>query len=232
VAQPRREPVGQHLLVDDGVVRRVLRRVRVRPGELIVDVGAGTGALTLPLAAAGAHVLAIERDPRLCRVLQAAIEREGLGSRVQVRRADLRAVRWPRQPYRVVANPPFALTTVLLSRLLDDPGRGPVRADLLLQRDAARERAATPATTLRTAAWSPWWRFSLGEDVPRSAFRPPPSVDAAWLTVERRDPPLLPLDLAPRYPDLLAPAWPGRLPAGVRRPTRAPDRPAAARRRR
>jgi 23S rRNA (adenine-N6)-dimethyltransferase len=127
----------------------------------------------------------------------------------------------PRGAYRVVANPPFNLTTTLLGRLLDDPGRGPTRADLLLQREVARKHAAAPPATLRTAAWAPWWRFTLGEQVPREAFRPVPKVDAAWLTIERRDPPILPEHLAPGFTDTLRSGWqratappPGSRPSG------------------
>jgi 23S rRNA (adenine-N6)-dimethyltransferase len=203
----RSRAYGQHLLVDPAVVERLLARLELRPGDLVVDVGAGRGALTLPLAAAGVRVLAIERDRDLVRELQAAVERAGLAARVQLRRADLRQVPWPRSTYRVVANPPFALSTALLSRLLDDPARGPVSATLLLQREVARKRARQPASTLRSAAWSPWWTFELGDTVPRAAFRPVPAVDTAWLHVVRRDPPLLPTTLAPGFAATIAPVW-------------------------
>jgi 23S rRNA (adenine-N6)-dimethyltransferase len=189
------------------VVERALGRLTLQADELVVDVGAGTGALTLPLARAGVRVLAIERDRHLLRQLQATLETEGLASRVQLRRGDLREVPWPTGRYRVVANPPFALTTRLLARLLDDAEAGPSRADLLLQWDVARKRAALPPTSLRTAAWLPWWHFELGERVDRSAFRPVPAVDAGWLSIVRRDPPLLPTALSSCYLDEIAPAW-------------------------
>lgn len=203
----RRRTHGQNLLADPRVVQRALDGFAVRRDELVVEFGAGTGALTLPLARAGARVIAIERDRDLTRQLQVALEREGLAARVQLRRADLREVSLPSRPYRVISNPPFALTTRLLERLLDDPASGPTRADLLVQFEVARKRAAVPASTLRSAAWAPWWQFHLGERVPRDAFRPVPAVDAAWLTIERRDPPLLPTSLAKGFERTLAPAW-------------------------
>ena len=175
----------------------------------MVEVGAGSGALMFPLAAAGARVLAVERDARLVADLQHEIEERGLASRVQLRRADLRNVSWPKRPFRVVSSPPYALTTRLLERLLDDPERGPVRADLLVQWEVARKRTTLPPTTLRTAAWLPWWEFELGERVPRDAFRPIPAVDSAWLTVRRREPPLLPARLARGHREALRPLWEG-----------------------
>lgn len=152
-------------------------------------------------------MLAIERDRNLVARLQRTLEAQGLAGRVQLRRGDLRDVGLPRPPYRVVANPPFALTSALLHRLLDHPDRGPVRADLLLQWEVARELADAPPSTLRTAAWAPWWRFALAERVPARAFRPAPRVDAAWVIIARRDPPVLPTTLAPHFRETLAGAW-------------------------
>ncbi len=206
-ADRRRRTHGQNLLADPSVVDRLLARLDLAQDELVVEVGPGRGALTLPLARAGARVLAIERDKRFVADLQGRIEQERLADRVQLRRADLRDAPLPREPYRVVANPPFALTTTLLARLLDDPLRGPTQVDLLLQWEVARKHAAEPPTTLRSASWAPWWRFELGEKVPRKAFRPVPSIDAAWLTVVRRDPPILPPSLASGFNDTLRPAW-------------------------
>src|SRR5690606_6369263 len=139
--------------------------------------------------------------------LQQRVEAARVAGRVRIRRGDLREVPWPRERYRVVASPPYALTTRLLARLLDDPGAGPERADLLLQWEVARRRASQPPATLRSAAWAPWWRFELGDRVPREAFRPVPATDSAWLTVTRRDPPVLPTHLAPSFRDALEPHW-------------------------
>lgn len=206
----RRRSHSQNFLVDDDVIARRLAGLDLRSGEVVVDVGAGTGAVAIPLARAGANVVAIERDRRCVAELQRRVEHAGVGARVRIRRADLREARWPQPPYRVVASPPYALTTSLLARLLDDPPRGPERADLLLQWEVARKRAAQPPTTLRSAAWAPWWRFELGERVSRRAFRPVPATDSAWLTIIRRDPPILPEDLAAGFHEALRPHWRAR----------------------
>ena len=206
-ARQRVGHAGQHFLADQRVVERLLARLALRPGELVVDVGAGRGALTYPLAHAGARVIAVERDPRLVGALRRSVLHRGLAERVQVVKADLRRFRWPRTAYRVVANPPFGLTTDLLARLLDDPQLGPERAHLLVQQEVARRRVTQPPDTLRSAAWAPWWTFSFGERVDRGAFRPAPTVDAAWLHIERRVPPVLPEWLAPDFAETLRPVW-------------------------
>ena len=62
--------LGQHFLVDPNVVDRIVRTAAVGPGDNVVEVGAGTGTLTLALAATGARVVAYEGDFRFDRVLR------------------------------------------------------------------------------------------------------------------------------------------------------------------
>ena len=205
----RRRTLGQNFLADADVVERLVGALDVRPGQLVVDLGAGDGALTHELVAAGAEVWAVERDPVWAQRLRSGLRRRGTEDRVRVIEADLRRLRLPRTPFRVVANPPFGLTTEVLAMLLDDPARGPERADLVVQYEVAWKFARQPPSTLRGAAWAPWWEFSLGAKVDRHSFRPVPRVDAAVLTIVRRDPPVLPVWLGPQLRHLLRPAWSG-----------------------
>jgi len=203
----RRRSDGQNFLVDQALVRRLVGSLDITPDELVVDVGAGRGALTFACAAAGAYVIAIERDPVWARQLAADVRDQGLASRIEVVRTDVRAWPIPDEPFRVVANPPFGMSTDLLARLLDDPLSGPDRCDLILQLDVVRKRCRTPPDTLRSAAWAPWWTFASGLVIPRTAFRPVPRVDAALLTVRRRTPAILPEWLAPDFAETLRHAW-------------------------
>ncbi len=203
----RRRDLGQNFLVDDRLISRFVAGLDLGPGDLVVDIGAGAGALTVPLARTGAEVWAVETDPAWVVCLADAAERAGVAAAVRVIETDFRRLRLPRRPYRVVANPPFGLTSEVLGLLLDDPARGPVRADLIVQQEVARRHAASPPAALRTAAWAPWWRFGLGPRVGRDAFRPRPSVDARLLIATRREDPVLPPWLAPGFAEALRPLW-------------------------
>ena len=205
----RRRELGQNFLADRSVVERLVANASVGPNDLVVDLGAGDGALTLPLLRTGATVWAVERDPDWAERLRRRVRAGGAADRCRIIETDIGRFRPPRVPYRVIANPPFGATTAILAALLDRPERGPWRADLVVQREVAEKHSTLPPATLRTAAWSPWWDFRLGEVVGRDAFRPRPSVDAAVLTVVRRDPSVLPVHLAPRLRELLRPGWDG-----------------------
>lgn len=92
----------------------------VRPGELVVDIGAGSGAISIELIRRGARVIAVEADPVWGRRLDELAHREADG-RLRIVRGDFFAWPLPDRPYRVVACPPFGSTTAIMRRLLDDP---------------------------------------------------------------------------------------------------------------
>jgi 23S rRNA (adenine-N6)-dimethyltransferase len=143
----------------------------VSRGDLVLDIGAGDGALTEPLLERGARVIAVELHPG-----RAATLRRRFGSAVRVVQTDASDLRLPRRPFRVVANPPWAITDPLLRRLLHPRSRL-VRADLVLKRSVARRLAATGAVDGHI--------LRAGATVPRRAFRPPPPTDGRVLVVER-----------------------------------------------
>jgi 23S rRNA (adenine-N6)-dimethyltransferase len=160
---------GWHRL-DDEWAARVVAAAGVRPGELVLDIGAGEGALTAHLVRAGARVVAIELNPRRVDVLR------GRFPGITVVHADATSIWLPGRPFRVVANPPYGNSSRLLRALLA-PNSRLVGADLVLQRAVVRKYAS--ANTRR-------FRLTAGLTLPRRAFLPPPHVDSAVLVVRRR----------------------------------------------
>ncbi|MPY86250.1 MAG: methyltransferase domain-containing protein, partial [Actinophytocola sp.] len=98
-----------HLLRSPAIAAALVRSADVGSGDLVLDLGAGTGAITRPLAATGARVLAIERDADFVARLSAELSRRN----VRVVRADLRTVPLPRREYTVVASIPYSISTPL-----------------------------------------------------------------------------------------------------------------------
>ncbi|MDQ6659152.1 MAG: methyltransferase domain-containing protein [Actinomycetota bacterium] len=164
---------GWHRL-DADWSRTIVDAADIRPGERIVEIGAGTGSLTAALVAAGAQVLAVELHP--ARVAQ--LRSRFAGAAVTVVECDARDFRWPRQPFRVLANPPFGISGQLMRALLD-PRNALRRADLVLQRAVVDRYVDGTRGTQRQFA------MTRGLLVPRSAFSPRPPVDTAVLTVKR-----------------------------------------------
>lgn len=163
----------------------------MRAGELVVDVGAGSGMLTAALLRAGATVLAIEPDRRMARRLRRACP----GARVV--EDDVFSTSWPGEPFRVVANLPFAHSTAICRELLADPRVPLTGADVIVEWDFAVKRSRLWPSTAQTVLWSAWYELSVVRRLERTAFVPPPSVAAAVLRARRRDRPLVrPADAA------------------------------------
>ncbi|HEX7134071.1 MAG TPA: rRNA adenine N(6)-methyltransferase family protein [Iamia sp.] len=176
---------GFHVLRDPAVVRSMVRSAALGPGDLVLEPGAGPGVLTLELARTGARVIAIERDPRLARRLA---RRTADLDVVRVVEDDLRTVPLPHRRFHVVANIPFATSSDLLHRLLDEHHRGQTLrgADLLVEWGFARRLVQTPPAGRREARWQRRFRFEVARRVPARAFSPSPRVDAAHLVIRPR----------------------------------------------
>jgi 23S rRNA (adenine-N6)-dimethyltransferase len=158
---------------------RLVADAGISKGELVLDIGAGNGAVTAALVARGARVLAFELHPQRLAALRSRFAGD---HGVTVVKADVADLRLPRRPFRVVANPPFAQTTAVLSRLLA-PGSRLVRADLVVQQQAARRWAAGRAPG--AGRWAQVWDARAGQRLPRHAFDPPPQCDCAVLRLSR-----------------------------------------------
>jgi 23S rRNA (adenine-N6)-dimethyltransferase len=195
---------GQHLLRSPRLAAEVVAAAGVARSDLVVEVGAGSGRLTAPLADAAGRVVAIELDPRLAEGLR---RRFAGHARVTVVEGDALVVPSPDEPHRVVGNVPFHITTALLRSVLGDPGSPCLAADLIVQDGLARKRCAMRPCTMLSLAWLPWWRLSIERLLPAGCFEPRPSVDAALLAARRREPALLPVDSAGAYRALLRRAF-------------------------
>ena len=168
---------GFHRLAPSWALR-IVRGAGIRPGDLVIDLGAGTGALTRPLVETGARVLAVELHPG-----RASLLRDRFGACVRVVEADATEFRLPRKPFRVVANPPFASSAALLRRLMSNSRL--VSADLVLPAQVAARWAngRGGGAGHRDDVYS----ARIAMRLPAQAFRPAAPMATSVLRLERRE---------------------------------------------
>jgi len=144
----------------------------------VLDIGAGSGAITAPLVDAGARVVAFALHDGRARLLR----KRFAGAPVTVVQVDAADIRLPRRPFRVVANPPFGVSTALLRRLLA-PGSRLLTADLVLPLHVARRW--TSASAPGRGRWSRSFDAFVPMRLPPAAFCPPPPMDVVVLRVRQ-----------------------------------------------
>jgi len=173
--------LGQHFLHDPTVIGRILDALNPRPGEHIVEIGPGRGALTAGLAASGARLTVIELDRSLAADLAAHPELAG----ADVRQLDALKVDYAALaddgPIRIVGNLPYNISSPLLFRFLE---AAPHIRDLILmlQREVVERMAASPGTRTYgrlTVMLAARCRVEKLFAVGAGAFNPPPKVESA-----------------------------------------------------
>lgn len=200
--RPGRHELGQNFLIDRTIITTFVDLVAETDGP-IIEIGAGDGALTLPLGRLGRELTGIEIDDRRAARLARRIEPPN-----RIVRADFLAYALPRTPHVLVGNLPFHQTTTMLRRILHAPAW--TRAALLVQWEVARRRAGVGGASMMTAQWWPWFGFRLECRVPAAAFRPRPGVDGGLLTMVRRQRPLVPSEQRARYQEFVRRVFTGK----------------------
>jgi 16S rRNA (adenine1518-N6/adenine1519-N6)-dimethyltransferase len=193
---------GQCFLADPNIARRIAREAVVEPGCTTLEIGAGTGALTVPLLDRGAHVIAIERDRDLVPVLRESLADAVQAGQLAIHELDAASCDWsallagmPR-PHVVVGNVPYQITGRLLERATAMAG-SVQRVVFMIQKEVA-DRIEAPCGTRDYGALSVFVRRSFRVvrriAVPPTCFRPQPSVHSAIVVFEPLSPPPEPVD--------------------------------------
>jgi 16S rRNA (adenine1518-N6/adenine1519-N6)-dimethyltransferase len=178
---------GQHFLHDPGTIERILRAIAPQPGDRLVEIGPGRGAITVPLleAAGALDVVEIDRD------VVPELERRCAGRgalRVHLADAlefDLRALRGDGPRLRLVGNLPYNVSTPLLFHFVDQLD---AVADMhfMLQKEVVTRMAARPGGKeygRLTVMLAPRVRVEPLFDIGTGAFSPPPKVVSTFFAL-------------------------------------------------
>jgi 16S rRNA (adenine1518-N6/adenine1519-N6)-dimethyltransferase len=192
----RRHALGQHFLVNAGVLRKIIATVDPHPDDLIVEIGAGRGVLTTALAERAGRVIAIEKDARLVPELVKTMPANVKAVHADILKVDLRPIlrRAAVPSLRLVGNIPYSISSPLLFLVLEERE---LLSDcvFLVQKEVAERITAGPGTK----SYAPLGILLQSEFAARIAFlvapgsfSPPPKVQSALLVLKRRAAPLLP----------------------------------------
>ncbi len=193
---------GQHLLIDPNIQRKIVETVDPKPGEWILEIGPGLGALTGEILSAGARVIAIEKDKRFCEILEGEFGGDYKG-KLSIENADIlktdlkkllkaphpslsRGERAKVKGIKIVSNLPYYITSPVLFWLISN--RALVeKATFMMQREVADRLLAQPGDKdygRLTLALRYYAQVRRAFDVSRNCFTPRPDVDSTVITLE------------------------------------------------
>jgi 16S rRNA (adenine1518-N6/adenine1519-N6)-dimethyltransferase len=140
--------LGQNFLSEPFTAQMIVNRARVRPEDIVIEIGPGLGALTIPLALAARKVYAIEKDRNLSAILKSELSAKGL-SNVELVETDVLQIDWAGlareagSALTVFGNLPYNISSQVVVHLIESR-RHLSRAVLMFQRELATRLAAAP----------------------------------------------------------------------------------------
>jgi len=180
---------GQHLMHNKRLLHEIVNQAKISSGDLVLDLGAGKGALTSYLSMKAKKVLAVEYDRKFVGILQ---QKFIDSQNVKVIHQDILQIHLPNEPFSVVSNIPYAITTPIMKMLLNKPLSGFQRGVIVMEKGAAKRFTSNFVKDPYIIAWKMWFDIRYDKDISRKNFSPPPRVDSAMITINRKVKPLVP----------------------------------------
>ena len=182
-----RKRFGQNFLVDHGVIQRIASAIRPRPGETIVEIGPGQGALTEPLVASAETLHVIELDRDLVPWLRVRFEKyPGFTlHQADALKFDFASLEGTDKPLRIVGNLPYNISTPLIFHLISFADKVQ-DMHFMLQKEVVKRLAASPGEKAfgRLSVMVQYYcRVEPLFDVPPGSFDPAPKVDSAIVRI-------------------------------------------------
>ena len=192
--------LGQHFLVAEGVLKKIVASADLVPVDRVLEIGAGLGTLTRPLAEKTAQVVTVEIDRRLIPILQQELGGYPNVRIVQGNILDLDpATLMGEEEYKVVANLPYGITSRLLRHLLEAQP-SPKRMVLTMQREVAKRILAQDGRMSLLAIGVHFYaRPKLLLRIRPGAFYPTPEVESAVISLDRHERPPVETDDTEEY---------------------------------
>jgi 16S rRNA (adenine1518-N6/adenine1519-N6)-dimethyltransferase len=182
-----KKSLGQNFLTTGVVPQWMCEAGRVEAGDIVIEIGPGTGALTRALLARGAIVYAVETDDRAVTVLNETFATEITAGQLHLIYDDVRTFDFATLPihqnaYKIVANIPYYLSGFLLRHCLELP-EPPAIIVFLMQKEVVERIARDKKSSLLSLSVRVYGEPKYYKTVSRGHFKPAPKVDSAILAI-------------------------------------------------
>lgn len=175
--------LSQNFLYDPRILRRIIQVAKLLPDDTVLEIGPGTGRLTIALSKRVKEVIAIELDKKLYEALKGKIE--GYGNIKLIHGDALKYSYEALERFKVVANIPYHITTPIIFKLIEQRARL-ISITLTLQKEVAERITANPGGKdygVLSIMVQYYGKPTLKFIIPKTAFRPVPRVDSACVHI-------------------------------------------------
>lgn len=179
---------GQHLMSNKKLLNEIIERANINSSDIVLELGAGKGALTSLLANSAGKVLAVEYDLKYVEILK---KKTAQNINTQIIHKDIMKVFLPDEHFVVVSNIPYSITTPIMKMLLNNPSSGFQKGVIVMEKGAAKRFTSKSVKDSYVLAWRMWFDIHYIKDISRNNFSPPPKVDSAMVLITRRKEPIV-----------------------------------------
>lgn len=184
--------LGQNFLVDKNALSKIITAADLHANDMVMEIGAGFGILTLALGEKVKNVKTVEYDKRLISILKKTFQNH---ENIELINADALEIQLPVDSYKLVANIPYYITSPLISHFLQpktQKEKRPTLIILLVQKEVAQKICArTGQHSILSLQTQIFGKPSIVGMVHKSSFNPQPKVDSAILKIEVYKEPLI-----------------------------------------
>lgn len=191
---------GQHFTVDSGLIKDAIRLAEIQNNDLVLDIGAGRGFLTVHLVRYAENVIAIENDPRLIAELRSKFV---LNKNLTIIESDFRKFSVPRKCFKVVSNIPYGITSHILRSLMFSNAEYFTKGSLVMQLQSAQKLFQKNGFNPYVVFYHTFFDLRLICTVPPSSFVPPPTVQSALVGISKKSSLHIDIGMKEKYIDFL-----------------------------
>ncbi|CAI4052468.1 hypothetical protein N7582_005451 [Saccharomyces uvarum] len=181
--------LGQHILKNPLVAQGIVDKAQIRPSDVVLEVGPGTGNLTVRILEQAKNVVAVEMDPRMAAELTKRVRGTPVEKKLEILLGDFMKTELPYFDI-CISNTPYQISSPLVFKLINQP-RPPRVSILMFQREFALRLLARPGDSLYcrlSANVQMWANVTHIMKVGKNNFRPPPQVESSVVRLEIKNP--------------------------------------------
>lgn len=169
--------LGQNYLVNKSLVKKLIEDISIKENEHVIEIGPGKGIITRELVTHSKRVTVVEYDTEHV----SSLKQKDFGKKIEIVHADFLTYKLPDQPFLVVANPPFNITSAILKKCITTE-LIPERIFLVMQKEAVDRFIGASYHTQMSVLINTMYDSDIVHTFERSDFSPVPSVDTCFIS--------------------------------------------------